>query len=200
MQDIISGIKDETTTEITAPDTRAFLLDLFSRHQNSGQKLGMGRDAKIFYGRNASFRGKSTHCFYLEQSDGSREDISYLKCIAKVRDDVLARRAEAMKSGYERLGPKVVELVNRTVQSFLLSQPQIMKVLLERFPYKKLRLEQQYFYFRMVLELAAKCESAEEELLGMCIDKFIQIDADIDSGHKAAITTDTQAVEEKLNV
>jgi hypothetical protein len=190
------------STEITAPDIRAFLLDLFARHQNSGQKLGLARgDIRIFYGKNSAFKGKSTQCFYLEQADGTREDISYLKCIARIRDDVLTKRTETMKQAYEKQGIHIVELISKTLQTFLLSQPQIIQVLLERFPYKKLRLEQQYFYFRMVLELAAKCESAEEQLLGICFDKFIQIDADIDAQtHRAMIMTDAEAVDEKLSV
>lgn len=123
-----------------------------------------------------------------------------MKCIARVRDEILAGKIQILSGCYDRKGGKVVEFISRTLQGFLLSQPQIVQVLVERFPYKKLKLEQQYLYFRMMTELAVKCESAEEQIIGICVERFLQIDADIEATHKAMIITDAQQIEEKLNV
>jgi hypothetical protein len=199
VQEIINGITTENQ-EIVEEETRGFLLSLFSKHQNYSHKLGPDRECKIIYGKNNSYKGKTTHCFYIQHEDGSKEEISYLKCIATVRDEMFAKRVQALNETYEKKGPLVVELISKTLQGFLLSQTQIMQLLTERFPYKKLRIEQQYLYFRMMLELAVKCESTEEQIIGLCIEKFIQIDADIEAGHKAVIITDTQTIEERINV
>lgn len=195
VQDVIFKIKGDVV-EITDPDTKVFLAALFSKHRKIGKK------PRMFYGKNTSFKGKTTHCFYLQQPDGAKEDISYIKCLACVRDEAVAKRAATLNLCYEKSGgPQLVILVHNILQSAGKGQAEIVKILEEKFPFfKRALFAPQFCYFRMMLELATKCENERaEQMLGICVAKYLQIDAEIDSSgaRPAAIVTDTPSLEQK---
>lgn len=205
VQDIIAKLneskeeKDKKCLEIVDKKTLSFLNELFARHHKAKDKLANGKALKVYYGKNCSYKEKSTYCFYIEHSEGKKEEISYLKCIAGVRDEMTSYQGTAFKKQYDDRAGKISEFVLKTLKSFPLSQAQIIQLLIERFPYKKVKIEQQYSYFKMMLELALKHESAEEQILSVCIDKFLQIDADIQAVHNNKIISNKQDIEEKLN-
>jgi hypothetical protein len=64
--------------KITDEDDELFLLDLFSRHPEWDQKQGVGV-AALEIGQ-SEFR---TKCFVLLRYDGSKTDISFMKCVSK---------------------------------------------------------------------------------------------------------------------
>jgi len=204
--EITSKITDDSA-EITDPQTKQFLLDLFSKHQNSSTKLTNSANVKISYGKNKTFKANVTKCFYIVHPNGTKEDISYLKCIAGLQDEQTNLRHNTLRLSYDKYGPRIVNFILRVINEFVLSQPQIMQVLTERFPYKKLKLEQQYLYFRLIVELSQKCQGLEEQLFTLCIDRFLQIDADIEISNliptkveqtKGIITNDQNQMEEKM--
>lgn len=186
---------------ITDESEYNFLLDLFSKHAKAEEKLCFdGSPKSILYGKNSSYHGKVTHCFYIEQNDGKREEISYLKCLSEVRNQQYSSNKERMKNRYALQESKIVEFVTETIKAFPLSHTQIMQAFIEKFPYKKTRIEQQYCYFKMMLDIAVKNERLEEQILDVCIDKFLQIDADIKTTKRKSIINEPEEIEEKLNV
>lgn len=185
--------------EITSSSDKAFLLDLFARHQNAATKLGDAEDVQVFYGRSAKYKGK-TNCFYLEHSSGSKVDISYLKCIAGLRDELNASKYSLLQQHFEKVGLGLANFVAKVLQELALSKPQVVKALADKFPYKKAKAEQQYLYFKLMVEIASKCENVEEEVVSVCVEKFFQIDAEIESSVHCAIINDTDALTEKIRV
>ena len=141
-----------------------------------------------------------TNCFYVEQADGTKEEISYLKCFATMRDDQYSIQGRKLKAQYDVRAAKAVEFIVKVLQGLLLSQGLIVQTLAERFPYKKIKAEQQYLYFRMMLDVEVKNERAEEQLLETCLEKLLQIDADIIHDRKSIILTDLNIINSKHNV
>lgn len=200
---IIASIKSDKKKKyqkITQESERKFLTDFFAKHCKAEDKINPEKAKSILFGQNSNYKGKITHCFYLEQDNGVKEEISYLKCLAEIRDQSYFSQKTALKEQYESQGKKLAEFITEILKAFPLSMPQIIQVLTEKFPYKKMKTEQQYTYFKMMLEIAIKQEGAEEQILDICIDKFLQIDADIKVDQKSSILSSTQEIEEKLNV
>lgn len=176
-----------------------FLFDLFAKHSKAEEKLGSTKQS-ILFGKNSNYKGKVTHCFYLEQEDGNKEEISYIKCLSEIRDQAYASQRESMAARYKANGAKIAEFFTDIIKSFPLSKAQVMQSLMGKFPYKKVKIEQQYSYFKMLLEIANQSESLEEQILSICIDKLIQIDADINISKKNQSINNVQEIEAKHNV
>jgi hypothetical protein len=206
VHEIIEGLNDGEQIEkgqyceIMQDGDRDFLFDLFSKHQKAADKLSCGQEVKIWYGANSRFKGRATSCFYVEQEDGTKEEISYLKCFATMRDEIYTNQGKRLKAQYDARAAKAVEFIAKMMHGLLLSQGLILQTLTERFPYKKSKAEQQYLYFKMMLDIAVKHERAEEQILATCIDKLLQLDADILNERKYVILTDSNLATSKHNV
>jgi len=195
---IINTIKT-TYKEITNAADKAFLIELFSKHENAEAKLGNLKNPRVFYGKNTKYKGK-TNCFYIEHCNGKRIDISYLKCIAKLKDEITNSKNLLLQQHFNEVGTQLADFVVNVLQTFLLSQSQVVKALNDRFPYKKAKTEQQYLYFKLMTEIADKYELIEEQLINTCIEKFIQIDADIEIGKHTVIISDIDLLTEQIIV
>jgi hypothetical protein len=76
LQEYVKGILNNTAGEVDTIHL-PFLTDLFERHQDALQKIGMG----IATVRVRLAMPYKTRCFEIERVDGSRTDISYLECL-----------------------------------------------------------------------------------------------------------------------
>lgn len=76
LQEYVKGILNNTAGEVD-PKYLPFLTELFERHQDADQKIGVGIKAV----RTRLAMPYKTRCFEIERVDGSRTDISYLECL-----------------------------------------------------------------------------------------------------------------------
>lgn len=51
----------------------------------------------------------------------------------------------------------------------------------ERLPHKNMPVENQYLYYKMILDVARLCPESEEKILESVVEKLCQIDVDIKS-------------------
>jgi hypothetical protein len=77
---------------IDAIDT-VHLHHLIERHVEAAQKIGCGGIARFYVERTT----KGTHCFWLERTDGSRTDFSYISCIKAKPKTLYQEFAEACR-------------------------------------------------------------------------------------------------------
>ncbi len=137
--------------------------------------------------------------FYLVRKD-EKTEVEWKELVARLGTETEEKRVAAMSQHFERAGGRLGEFVCRLLKEYPLSEPQVLRVLFERFPYKKLPTELQYFYFRLMLETARNSPSTEERLLEFCVEKFLQLDVDARAPHKRAIILDAGRAQDKYKV
>ena len=191
-------------TEIIDDDDKSFLMDLFSKHKNSASKLGDGKDLQIFYGKNMKYKNKTTNCFYLVHSNGTKIDISYLKCIAGLRDELITLRNSLLDQYFNKSGILLSNFINTICNEFLLCHSQVIKVLTDKFPYKKAKTEQQFLYFKLMIAIAQRCQTLENQIIVFCFERLMQIDADCEVNtvklKNNIIITDVDIIETRIKV
>lgn len=77
-------------------DDAQFLQSLLERHPDAAQKIGCG--VKRFF---RAGTGMGTDCFWLERTDGSRTDFSYIACADAKSKSLYQRFAEACRQSVQ---------------------------------------------------------------------------------------------------
>jgi hypothetical protein len=123
----------------------------------------------------------------------------YKDYLLKLQEIMQLKFKEAMDWHFNHIGSKIVEFICRLFKEFPLSTSMILDKLFEKCPYKRLPIEQQYYYFKLMLSIANKCTNLEETILSLCFDKLLQIDADTKTYWRSKLILDFNAINEQIH-
>lgn len=135
---------------------------------------------------------------YVASNGKTSRVLQYRDHLLALQQKVSLQFKEAMEHHFAKVGTKVVDFICALFKEFPLSSSTVLGKLFEKFPYKKLPLEQQYYYFKLMLTIAGRCTSMEEGIVSFCVGKLLLIDADAKTYWRSKVVFDAEAVGERL--
>jgi hypothetical protein len=69
--------------------------------------------------------------------------------------------------------------LSKLINLYPFSHQTIIQNLIEKLPHKNMPIENQYLYYKMVLDIARICPENEEKILEAVVEKLCQLDVDI---------------------
>jgi len=168
------------------------LLDLFRKHSQ--------KDPQNKFKPQLFYTNIPERTFYLTSSQKTAEKqiIPYKQIILSLQQENLTKTANLNESHYQKIGSKIVDFILAILREFPLTSQIVLKTLAEKFPYKKLPIEQQYHYFKIMLAIASKSVNSEEKILGICFEKFLQIEVDSKTYWRNQIISDIVSLQFRL--
>jgi len=123
----------------------------------------------------------------------------YKDYLLKLQEIMQFKFKETMDWHFDHIGIKIVDFICKLFKEFPLSTSRILNKLFEKFPYKRLPIEQQYYYFKLMLSIATRCTNIEETILSFCLDKLLLIDADTKTYWRSKLILDFNVIKERIH-
>eukprot|EP01022_Parablepharisma_sp_SALTPOND_P013976 TRINITY_DN1878_c0_g1_i2.p1 TRINITY_DN1878_c0_g1~~TRINITY_DN1878_c0_g1_i2.p1 ORF type:complete len:654 (+),score=32.79 TRINITY_DN1878_c0_g1_i2:546-2507(+) len=165
------------------------LLALCQKHgQNYAQN-----DWQLFY------TNYPNRLFFAVSNTGQKFPILYKDHLLSMQEAFMAKAKESREAHFGKIGSKIVEFICTLLREFPLSSPVVLKTVFDKFPYKKLPLEHQHHYFKTTLAITSKFTNVEERAIGLCVEKFLQIDVDARTHWRNTIILDTEQIQDRIN-
>jgi len=131
---------------------------------------------------------------FVASNSKSIHTLLYNDYLLTMQEKIMMNFRENMEWHFNEVGKKIVELVCKLIKEFPLSSSIILNKLFERFPYRRLPVEQQYYYFKLILSIANKCINMEEAILSFCMEKLLLIEADTKTHDRDTILLDPEVI------
>jgi hypothetical protein len=190
---IASSVKKKELTLIQDQDELEFMTELLKTHPNAKEKgiTGQEKMLKIYKGRSK----QNTPCFYLSHTKDDLSlkytpssehkingiiDISYMKSINEIAVKLSHTMIHCMRelpSGVKNL----LDLVITLIKKFPNSKSQIVSLITKTMPHAMMAAQMHAIYIKIMFYLVEQLPNLEEELLGIVLSRFCQIDVNIKS-------------------
>ncbi|KAL4446456.1 hypothetical protein ABPG74_001197 [Tetrahymena malaccensis] len=192
---VLNSISD--VKELNKEDTK-FLLGVLKYHPNSKEK--MERYVKLIIGQ-AQFDDKISKCLYIQNKEGQKIDISYVKSVFNLVDEQFQKIG--LKQGspnQKKMMLQVVDLLAKIIKIYPLYQNDLCRILQESYPHRVQGEQFHKIYLTNILQLTIKCPQLMPKILIIAIQKLIEIDSEIKLDYDAQENEkNSQIMAEKLD-
>eukprot|EP00347_Sterkiella_histriomuscorum_P009398 403341366 len=182
---ILRNLSDQNQNQlvqVTDLNDQLFLRVLFSFHPN--RELPSDYKYPIFVGKCQGYptffvNSNLTSETYIPEDDDA---ISVKKCLSKiVQAYSLSLKIFAEKKFNTSTLKKLGIFFSKVMNLYPFAHQFILQNLLEKLPHKSMPIENQYLYYRMVLDIAKSCPENEERILLAIVEKLCYLDVDLKS-------------------
>ncbi|CAD8086069.1 unnamed protein product [Paramecium sonneborni] len=152
---------------------KQFIKEILIHHPKVDEKLKGMLD--IGYGYFPS-KNKSK-CFYIIKKDNSYEDISYIKGIDGLYNDIY--RDKYLKSSSNIHSDAAIQIICEIIQIYKLSKEKLLETLSDLFPHKNQSEIHQRVYATNCMKLSDRIPELRSRIFKMVYIKILQIDSEI---------------------
>jgi hypothetical protein len=128
-----------------------FVHKLLQHHPRANDKLSKLSKICIMPNEN---HASSSISFFVLSSEGKKEEVSYKKCFDNIASEKMHESKLALEKQFGITHVNIVKMLCKLVCVFPLMARNVINAIKSYFPYKTSPIEEQYLYFRTVLELA----------------------------------------------
>ena len=99
--------------------------------------------------------------------------ISIKKCVNGIIQDYTKKLKEFAENKFKASALKMLgQLFSKLMNLYPVVHSTIIQNLIEKLPHKSMSVENQYLYFKMILEIAKICPESEEKILEAVVEKL----------------------------